>query len=100
MNVNNIVSLFLSSILGSMHKTRANAFRACVESILSGHSLSVTSMGRGISTQAYEKHAIKRADRLCSNDHLFNAKIIQYKHIVTLLSSHLNEPVIMLIGLI
>ncbi len=57
MNVNTIVSLFLNSIFGNMHKARANSLRACVESVLSGSFLSVTSIGRGISTHAYEKHS-------------------------------------------
>ncbi len=94
MNVNTIVSLFLNSIFGNMHKARANALRACVESVLSGSFLSVTSIGRGISTHAYEKHSIKRADRLCSNCHLSRSKIVIYKHIVTLLTSHLKTPII------
>ena len=94
MNVQNIISNFFNSVLGSMHKTRAASFRACIESILSGNSLCVTSMGRGISTQAYEKHAIKRADRLLSNSKLYDSKLVLYKHMTTLLTSHLSQPVI------
>ncbi|MGY5537895.1 hypothetical protein, partial [Vibrio brasiliensis] len=45
MNVKSIVSNFLNAVLGSMHKTRARAFGACVESVLSGNALYVTSIG-------------------------------------------------------
>ncbi|MGD8119272.1 IS4 family transposase [Vibrio sp. TRT 29B02] len=94
MNVKSIVSNFLNAVLGSMHKTRARAFGACVESVLSGNALYVTSIGRGIVTQAYEKHAIKRADRLLSNSHLYESRLLVYKRMTTLLTSHLTQPVI------
>ena len=45
---------------------------ACVKSLLNGNAATVTSIGRGINTKAFEKHRIKRADRLLSNPHLLS----------------------------
>jgi hypothetical protein len=53
-----------------MHKTRCNALIACVGSVLEGSGSPVTSIGRGIRSQVFDKHRIKRADRLLSNSHL------------------------------
>ncbi|MFD3433033.1 transposase, partial [Alteromonas macleodii] len=50
--VNNVVSL----VSYKMHKTRRNAVTACVKSLLNGSAATVTSIGRGIKTKAFEKH--------------------------------------------
>ena len=62
MNSDQILTHFVSSISSSMHKTRACALEACVRSAISGQRSTVTDIGRGIQSRAYEKHAIKRAD--------------------------------------
>ena len=53
-----------------MHKTRRSALIACVQSLPQGSAATVTSIGRGIRSNAFEKHCIKRADRLLSNVNL------------------------------
>jgi hypothetical protein len=53
-----------------MHKMRRLALVEYINSIINGNSLTVTIMGRGIESNAFEKHSIKRSNRLCSNDHL------------------------------
>jgi hypothetical protein len=55
-----------------MHATRREAVVALVSSALDGATLAVTSLGRGIGGTAYEKHRIKRADRLMSNTQVNN----------------------------
>ena len=70
MNALSIVNKVISLVSYNMHKSRLNAVTACVKSLLSGSAATVTSIGRGIDTKAYEKHRIKRADRLLSNSHL------------------------------
>jgi len=70
MNATNIVKKFLSFVTPTMHARRRESLNACVLSIMNGNTLTVTSMGRGIHSNAFEKHNIKRADRLCSNPHL------------------------------
>ena len=49
-----------------MHKVRLASLASCVSSLLNGAKASVTGIGRGISSSAYEKHRIKQADRLLS----------------------------------
>jgi len=50
-----------------MHKVRRASLTSCVSSLLNGAKVSVTVMGRGISSSVYEKYRIKHADRLLSN---------------------------------
>jgi hypothetical protein len=61
---------------------------------MSGQALTVTSLGRGIQSQAHEKHAIKRADRLCSNQHLLAQIPMIYQRFCTLLVSKNSRPTI------
>jgi hypothetical protein len=49
-----------------------------VSSLLNGAKASVTVMGRGMSSSAYEKHRIKQADRLLSNKHIVNEQLPTY----------------------
>ena len=70
MNEASILNKFLAVVTPDMHKVRRASLKSCINSLLKGSNASVTSMGRGISSAAYEKHRIKRADRLLSNKHL------------------------------
>ena len=63
MNALSFVNKVVSLVSYNMHKSRLNAVTGCVKSLLSGSAATVTSIGRGIRTQAFEKHRIKRADR-------------------------------------
>lgn len=94
MNADQIITHFTASFSSGMHKTRANALEACVRSAISGQRLTVTDLGRGIETRAYEKHAIKRADRLCSNPHITRHAIVIYKHLCTLFVAKNSRPII------
>ena len=67
MNVNSILNNTLSLVTPNMHATRRKAIAACVTSILTGATATVTSIGRGIQSDIADKHNIKRADRLLSN---------------------------------
>jgi len=70
MNTKQFLSNYLSVVTPAMHKIRRESLLAAIESTLNGASLSVTGIGRNINNVAYEKHRIKRVDRLCSNTHL------------------------------
>lgn len=70
MNARTILTNIVSFVSYKMHKTRRNALVACVRSVLEGNATTVTSIGRGIRSGAFEKHRIKRADRLLSNPNL------------------------------
>ncbi len=70
MNALTILNKTIHFVTFKMHKTRRIALLDCVKSLLAGNAAAVTSMGRGIASKAFEKHRIKRADRLLSNHHL------------------------------
>ena len=78
MNVLTIVNKVVTLVSYNMHKTRLNAVTACVKSLLNGSAATVTSIGRGINAKAFEKHRIKRADRLLSNPHLLSVNWHRY----------------------
>ena len=81
MNALSIVNKVVSLVSYKMHKTRLNAVTACVKSLLNGSAATVTSIGRGINTKAFEKHRIKRADRLLSNQNLLSETPLIYSSI-------------------
>jgi len=54
MNALSIVNKVVSLVSLKMHKTRRNAVTACVKSLLNGSAATVTSIGRGINTKAFE----------------------------------------------
>jgi len=70
MNAHTILTKIISLVSFTMHKSRQNSLIASVQSLTNGHAATVTSIGRGIRSRAFEKHRIKRADRLLSNSHL------------------------------
>jgi hypothetical protein len=78
MHAQHILEGLLTEAIPTMHALRWDALLAAVASTLDGATLSVTAMGRGMSGPAYEKHRIKRADRLLSNAHLHKERVKIY----------------------
>lgn len=78
MNVRAILTNIVSFVTPKMHATRQKAVTDCVYSLANGSTATVTSIGRGIDSAAYEKHSIKRADRLLSNANLLREKTLVY----------------------
>ncbi len=70
MNARSILTNIISLVSYKMHRRRRDALLACVQSLMNGSAASVTSIGRGIRGKVFEKHRIKRADRLLSNANL------------------------------
>lgn len=87
-------SQILNLVTPNMHVARRKSLLACVTSMLQGANATVTSIGRGISSSAKEKHNIKRADRLLSNTHLLTELAGIYGLIGRLFSSSTSPPVI------
>jgi len=54
----------------AIHAKRLNTLITAVQALTQGAKACVTSMGRGLAGNAYDKHKIKRIDRLLSNNHL------------------------------
>lgn len=78
MNVHTILTNIVSLVTPKMHLVRQKAVIDCVHSLTNGNAATVTSIGRGIRSDALEKHSIKRADRLLSNSHLLHEKTLIY----------------------
>ncbi|MEP1445561.1 MAG: hypothetical protein ABJK37_05510 [Paraglaciecola sp.] len=91
-----ILKKFLTAVTPKMHKVRRASLTSCVSSLLNGATASVTCMGRGISSAAYEKHRIKRADRLLSNKHIVNEQLSIYRAIYTQYASASSRPIILI----
>jgi hypothetical protein len=79
-----------------MHNVRRAALASCVSSLLNEAKASVTGIGRGISSAAYEKHRIKQADRLLSNRHILNETLSIYRAIYKQLASASLRPIILI----
>ncbi|ETI60721.1 IS4 family transposase [Marinomonas profundimaris] len=84
MNATTILNKILPLVSPNMHKTRRHALSACVLSLAQGNLCTVTSIGRGIQSKAYEKHRIKRSDRLLSNPNLRYEALSIYAYICRL----------------
>jgi hypothetical protein len=70
MNVKQLLSKYILDVTPTMHKVRRLGLFAVIESTINGGVLSITGLGRKIDNRAYEKHHIKRVNRLCGNVHL------------------------------
>ena len=91
-----ILKKFLTAVTPKMHKVRRASLASCVSSLLNGAKASVTGIGRGISSSAYEKHRIKQADRLLSNKHIVNEQLPIYRAIYTQYANASLRPVILI----
>jgi len=85
--------LLLQSV-PSIHATRLNAVIATVQSLTRGARATVTSLGRCLSGQAYDKHKIKRVDRLLSNARLYQERHAIYTALTRRLLNGLSDVVI------
>ncbi len=94
MNAKQVLSKCLSIVTPTMHKMRRLSLFFAIESSMNGGSLSVTGLGRNISSKAKEKHQIKRVDRLCSNPKLHQEIDFIYASMAFLLAGRLHRPVI------
>jgi hypothetical protein len=77
-----------------MHKTRREVLASCVSSVLHGNPTTITAIRRAIKSETRDKHSIKRADRLCSNGHLFSELDGIYTSLCTLFINCSSRPVI------
>ena len=94
MHAGSIVRKFLMSVTPGMHALRREALAATVSSALSGATLTVTSLGRGIVGDAFEKHRIKRADRLLSNRHLSSERVSLYQRLARRVIGSTTRPLV------
>lgn len=93
MNATTILNKIIPIVSPNMHKTRREALIACLQSLTQGSLCTVTNIGRGIRSKAYEKHRIKRADRLLSNPYLQRESLSIYAYMCKLFTVS-KRPVI------
>jgi len=89
-----VLHKLLSQSVPFIHATRLDVFMAAVQSLTLGANACVTSLGRGLIGTVYDKHKIKRMDRLLSNRHLYQETRSIYTALAHVLLKHLPEPII------
>jgi hypothetical protein len=94
MNVKQLLSKYLLDVTPTMHKIRRLSLFAAIESTINGGVLSVTGLGRNIDNRAYEKHRIKRVDRLCGNVHLQQEIPLVYRQMCAAIVGQHTQPII------
>lgn len=94
MRIKEVLHKLILSVTPGMHETRRDALEAVVAAAIDGQCLTVTGLGRAITSEVSEKHNIKRADRLLSNGHLQGASLEIYGAIVRRLVGGQRHPVV------
>lgn len=79
MHATQVINTHLKKMCQAIHKKRMISFMTLVEACIKGKKLSVTGLGRAIKNTVYEKHNIKRADRLMGNLALNQERGLLYK---------------------
>lgn len=79
-----------------IHAARMNVCYLAVQSLVEGAKANVTSLGRGLSGTAYDKHKIKRIDRLLSNKALHQELKTIYSALANTVLKDLPEPIILI----
>ena len=76
------------------HAIRLEALLKPIQALVDGAALSVTTLGRAIAGQAYEKHRIKRVDVLLSNQRLHQERFGIYREIAHRVIGQARTPLI------
>ncbi len=95
MRVQSILNTFLNDVTPTMHKVRRASLHASLTSLLWGSPLSITGIGRNITSQTSEKHQIKRSMRLCRNPHLHTEIQAIYSMVVLRIINQQTQPIIL-----
>ena len=88
----------LSQSVPSIHTVRLNTFMAAVQALTRGGKATVTSLGRNLTGRVYDKHKIKRMDRLLSNKHLCKESHAIYTALIQRILQYIAEPIITIDG--
>jgi len=95
MHATQLLNTHLHKMCQGIHKKRMQALMSMVEACVQGKKLSVTGLGRAIKNLVYEKHNIKRADRLIGNKHLHQERGGLYRAMMKWLIGTQSQPVIL-----
>lgn len=78
------------------HQTRLQTLTLSVSALLNCHVLQLTAIGRSLAIPAYDKHAIKRVDRLLGNTELARERVALYRWLAKRLIRNKIHPVILI----
>ena len=95
MHATQVINTHLKKMCQVIHKKRMNALMVMVEACIQGKKLSITGLGRAIKNAVYEKHNIKRADRLIGNFTLNQERGLLYKMMGKWIIGNQKQPVIL-----
>jgi len=95
MQATQIINTHLKKMCQVIHKKRMKALMIMVEACVQGKKLSVTGLGRAIKNAVYEKHNIKRADRLMGNIALNQERGLIYSMMAKWIIGQHQQPVIL-----
>jgi len=95
MHATQIINTHLKKMCQGIHKKRMIALMSMVEACIQGNKLSVTGLGRAIKNAVYEKHNIKRADRLMGNLALNQERGLLYRTMAKWIIGNHKQPVIL-----
>jgi len=95
MHATQIINTHLKKMCQVIHKKRLKTLMIMVEACIQGKKLSVTGLGRAIKNAVYEKHNIKRADRLMGNFSLNQERGLLYLTMAKWIIGNHKQPVIL-----
>jgi len=95
MHATQVINTHLKKMCQGIHKKRMIALMSMVEACIQGKKLSVTGLGRSIKNTVYEKHNIKRADRLMGNLALNQERDLLYRTMAKWIIGNHKQPVIL-----
>ena len=81
--------------VGGIHLKRRQALWAAVGGLLRGGRLSLTCIGRHLESDADEKHAIKRVDRLLGNPYLSRERVQWYRWVAQVTVCSTRHPIVL-----
>lgn len=96
MHVETFIQESLRTVSQKMHEKRFLALSEMVSAALRGTCLTVTGLGRALGGTAKEKHCIKRADRLLSNDKLLPESTEIYFSMARRILQSVESPTILI----
>ena len=95
MHTVSVLHKLLIQSVPSIHSVRLGALMAAIQALTRGAKATVTSLGRGLDGCAYDKHKIKRMDRLLSNYRLFQERQIIYESLTRRMMQGMPRPIIL-----
>ena len=96
MHATQLLDTHLYKTCQGIHQKRWKALMAMVTALTRGKKLSVTGLGRSLKNSVYEKHNIKRADRLVGNMTLNQERCMIYQALAKQIIGQQKHPVILI----